>query len=138
MKITDLIPGDVYELKNPIDIDISIQIGAGGDCGIFLGKCESDTFEKIPQFRILVNQKNLKKFWKKTGSYPLGVQLTKFSEYSYMDIGTQQKYKTALNNLDEMISIDDEEFKHLERLAAWETIHIINRVKDGAYADRAI
>jgi hypothetical protein len=130
-QITELNPGDAYEPKVPDRLELSIQVGVGGDCGVFIGKCEARTFQKPPAFRVLVNQKDLRKHWKKIGTYELGSELQRYAFYGDADFGSQARYKVTLENADGRVVIDEAEFQKLERLSAWNTVHILARIKEG-------
>jgi len=127
-KVTKLNPGDVYELKVGSDPEVSIQVGRGGDCGIFVGKCDARTFQGSPSFRVLVNEKDLRKYWKKVGNYELGNDLQHYAYYGDADIGSDVRYRVTLQDLDARVPIQDAEFQNLERLSVWETAHILARI----------
>ena len=130
-QITELNPGDAYEPKMPGTHEVSIQVGRGGDCGVFIGKCEASTFQGSPEFRVLVNQKDLRKHWRKVATYQLGSELQRYAFYGDADIGSQGRYKVTLEDIDARVPIEDAEFQKLERLSAWETIHILARIRKG-------
>ena len=126
--ITTLSPGDGYELKYLEYERISIQVGAGGDCGIFIGACTERTFSSCPIFRVLVNQRDLKRNWKRVGRFVLNDQMSKFAIYGDADIGMTNRFKVSLDKVDNRVPISEVEFGKLERLAVWETIHILKRI----------
>jgi hypothetical protein len=130
-QITTLKPGDAYEPKVADKPHVSIQVGIGGDCGIFMGKCEANTFRKAPAFRVLVNEKDLRRHWKKVGNFEMNRELQCFALYGETDIGSDARYMVTLENVEIRVPIEESEFKKLERLSAWETIHIMGRIKDG-------
>lgn len=127
--INELEVGQTYELKAPLSIDLSIQVGRGGDCGVFLGKCQPETFSRSPLFRVIVNQKNLNKFWKKNKLFEVSNELKEYQVYGDVDIGTENRYTITLRNLDDRKKISLIDFSKLERLAVWETVHILERVQ---------
>jgi hypothetical protein len=130
-QITNLNPGDGYEPKVPGTPEVSIQVGRGGDCGVFTGKCAASTFQKPPAFRVLMNQTDLRKHWKKVGTFPLSAELQQYAFYGEVDIGSEARYKVTLEDVEARVPIDEAEFKKLERLSAWETVHVMGRLKDG-------
>jgi hypothetical protein len=127
--ITDLQPGEVYQLKAPNDQQILIQIGQGGDCGVFCGESIGPTFLGSPIFRVLVNQKDLKRHWRKRGSFPLSSMMQSFAFYGDHDIGTNNYYQVSLEAVDIRTPIVKDRFDRIERLSVWETIHILDRYK---------
>jgi hypothetical protein len=130
-QITNLNPGDAYAPKVPDTPVLSLQVGRGGDCGVFLGNCEAQTFRGAPAFRVLVNEKDLKRHWKKVGAFPLGEELQRFAVYGQAETGSPTRYKVTLEDLDARVQIDDAAYRKLERLSVWETAHILARVKEG-------
>lgn len=130
-QVTDLNPGDAYEPKVPGRPPLSIQVGRGGDCGIFIGECQAATFRRPPAFRVLVNQKDLRKHWRRVGAYELANELQGYAFYGDTDIGSEARYKVTLGDVSHRVPIEDAEFRSLERLSAWETVHILARVKMG-------
>jgi hypothetical protein len=95
-QVTDLNPGDAYEPKVPGTPELSIQVGRGGDCGVFIGKCEASTFQRSPAFRLLVNPNDLRRHWRKVGTYELISELQRHAYYGDADTGSPARYKVTL------------------------------------------
>jgi hypothetical protein len=127
MSVTDLSPGDIYILKRQLCHNLFVQVGVGTDCGIFLGTWENPKLLK-PIFRVLINQKDLKRNWNKSGSINFIDGMHEYAVYSETDIGSEKYFKVTLENLDNRISIGKAEFMLLEPLAVWETSHVIDRL----------
>lgn len=131
MRITDLRTGDVYQLKGAEDGDIFAQIGEGGDVGFF----RVPSIEEVPfatlAVRVVMNEPNFRRHWKKTGVAPLHHSLRELAHYGESDIGSEARYSVRLNNIDARTVIDDATFDSLERLAVWETAHILQRLNAG-------
>jgi len=81
---------------------------------------------------VLVNQKDLRKHWRKVGTYELGNELQQYAFYGATDIGSEARYKVTLENVADRVPIEDAEFRSLERLSVWETVHILARVREGS------
>ena len=130
MGVSDLDPGDSYVPKFETTVEVVIQIGMGGDCGVFKGLATAQTFKEAPLFRVIVQQKDLRRHWKKVGHFPLGSTLAEFGTYSQNDFRTTDYYKVNLGNPDERIKIEKSEFENIELLAVWETEHIKQKLND--------
>jgi hypothetical protein len=131
LPLIDLTPGDVYQPKVAATPVISMQVGVGPDFGIFLGECVAATFSKVPEFRVMVNTKDLKRHWKKAGHFPLAPGLSEYAYYGYLEIGTPLRYRTTLENIEKRDRIDQAAFDKLERLSVYETAHIYRRLREG-------
>lgn len=127
MKIADLVPGDIYVIKKVIDIEVFIQVAIGTDCGVFIGDWAKSSVE-TPIFQVVVNQRDLKRNWKKMGSRPLSIDMKTYKTYGEKEIGYDLYYKVTLADLDRRNQIELEEYSKIEPLGVWETSHILERV----------
>jgi hypothetical protein len=96
-----------------------------------MGKCAASTFQRSPLFRVLVSQKDIRKHWRKVGTFELGSELQRYAVYGDADTGSEARYKVTLEDLDARVPIEDVEFQKLERLSVWETTHIMARIRKG-------
>lgn len=128
MQINKLRPGDAYSLVKKGTQSVSLQVGAGGDCGVFIGPCAPATFKSRPAFRVIVNEKCIRRDWKKCGAFELSDYLRIYKEYSEKPIGSDVGYKVILSDIDNRIAIDEDEYSSIEPLAVWETRHIMDRI----------
>jgi hypothetical protein len=131
LPLVDLTPGDVYEPKVAATPVICMQVGVGPDLGIFLGECVADTFTKSPAFRVIVNTKDLKRHWKRVARFPLAPGLNEYAFYGYLEIGTPLRYRVSLEDMARMEPIDQAAYDKIERLSAYETVHIYRRLREG-------
>lgn len=127
VRITDLQPGDVYRLKNDAELTLFAQVCEGGDVGFFAADSAAGVSEQHPQFRVLMNQPDFKRHWKKIGNLPINEALSGYAWYGDADIGCETRYKVRLDDLDNRIEIDAATYENLERLAVWETPHVLER-----------
>lgn len=128
-QLIDLTPGDVYRPKQAEAPIICMQVGVGPDFGIFLGECVAATFSKAPEFRAMVNTKDLKRHWQKVGHFPFAPGLGEYAYYGYLEIGTPLRYRMSLEDLEQKEPIDQAAFEMLERLSVYETAHIYRRLR---------
>ena len=128
MHISDLETGDVYRLKQAEGGDIVAQVGEGGDVGFF----RAATIEEVPfatlALRVVMNEPNFRRHWKKVGVGPLHNSLRELAHYGDSDIGSEARYSVRLDNIGARTVIDDAAFESLERLAVWETAHVLQRL----------
>lgn len=128
MPITDLQIGDVYRLKGDNAAVVLAQVAAGGDVGFFRASDPDAINAQALEFRVIVNQPDFKRHWIRIGNYPVAAPLGAFAWYGDSDIGLDQNYKVRLDNIDVRTPIDATQFDALERLAVWETVHVLQRL----------
>lgn len=131
LPLVPLTPGDVYEPKTKATPVICMQVGIGPEMGVFLGECAARTFERPPEFRVIVNTKSLKKHFRKAGSYPMAPGLAENASYGYKSVGSAEQYRVTLLDMDNLVPISQEQFDELPRLSAWEIEHIYRRLREG-------
>ena len=127
--MSDLCPGAVYRLKNDESVHLLAQVGEGGDVGFFSADSPAAVNGQEPLFRVVVNQPDFEKHWSKVGSFPLSPSLVYLAWYGDSDIGSEAKFKIQIDNMDNRPEIDAASFETLERLAVWETSHVLERAK---------
>lgn len=128
ISVTDFQLGDVYQLKDSSISGILLQVGKGGDMGVFRSDFPEALESQAPEFRVLMNQPDVKRRWKRLGNFAIQTSLSQFAWYGDDDIGCDQKYRVQLSNIDHRIMIDSGSFEGLERLAVWETVHVLDRL----------
>lgn len=133
MRITDFEPGDVYQQKDGQEARLFAQVGLGGDVGFFLAGSAKDVSDMQPIFRVVMNQPDFKRNFAKVGNFNLSAHLGKYEWYGEAVIGLDTKYKVRLDDLDHRTEIDEATFEALERLSVWETVHVLERLKEGRY-----
>ena len=127
MRITNLRTGDVYRLKAAKD-DVYAQVGEGGDVGFFRARSIADMSSTRLALRVVMNEPSFRRHWKKEGILPLHDSLRDLARYGDCDIGSDTRYSVRLDNIDVRTVIDDATFESLERLAVWETAHVLTRL----------
>lgn len=126
--VTDFNIGDVYRLKGASTCGILLQVGAGGDMGVFKAESPHVLALQEPEFRVLMNQPDVKRRWEKLGNFPTSASLAHEAWYGDDDLGCDQKFQVQISNVDHRIMIDNGSFAKLERLAVWETKHVLRRL----------
>jgi hypothetical protein len=79
----------------------------------------------------MVNMRDLKRHWKKSGNFPLAPGLGEYAHYGYLEIGTPLRYRVTLEDMEKREPIDQAAFDKLERLSVYETAHIYRRLREG-------
>ena len=128
MRVTDLRPGEVYRLKDAEADDILAQVGEGGDVGFFRASSLADLPKTTLSLRVLMNEPNFRRNWKKEGVLPIHPSLAELAKYGDCDIGSDAKYSVCIDNIGARTMVDDATFAGLERLAVWETVHVLERL----------
>jgi hypothetical protein len=128
MQITGLRTGDVYRLKRAENGRLFAQVGEGGDVGFFLARSLADVPNATLAFRVVINLPDFRRHWKEEGAIALHASLRELARYGDSDIGCDTKYGVHLDNIDARSVIDDATFESLERLAVWETAHVLKRL----------
>jgi hypothetical protein len=131
MTINQLKIGDVYRLERDAAPSALLQVGAGGDCAVFLWRDGEDeqcvVLDHEPEFRVIVVQQSLRKECKKLGNFECQASLRAFPEYA--EIGWDEKKKlVSLDDVDRQREVSDEEWGRHERLAFWSVIHVKRRL----------
>jgi len=127
MQITDLRAGDIYRPKDERHGCLLAQVGEGSDVGFFRLASAVAVSLQDPLFRVVMSQSDFKKGWRRIGNFPLSKSLQELAWYGDSDIGHDQKYKVRINNVDHRVAVDEATYQALERLAVWETVHVIKR-----------
>ena len=128
--ITDLKPGTLYQLKDSVGSRrLLAQVCPGGDCAIFRDLDDlSATLESDPLFRVLVNQRDLKRNWRKVGVFPLAASISDLQLYADWDDFSGQCFAVRLDDIDDRTVISAEAARALEPLAVWDTWNILDRL----------
>lgn len=137
MAINNLKVGDIYRLERGGGKFALLQVSAGGDCAVFLGRDEEDATTTVnahkPEFRVIVVQQSLKKNCKRVGKSNLQPGLASFQKYAELDWSGKKKL-VSLDNVDYQFDTSDDEWLAHERFAFWNIIHIERRL-DGEDVD---
>lgn len=128
MRITDLRTGDVYRLKGAEDAVVFAQVAEGGDVGFFRARSIAEVSNTSLAFRVVMNEPSFRRHWQKEGVLSLHDSLRELAHYADSDIGSDARYSVRLDNIDARTVIDDVTFESLERLAVWETAHVLKRI----------
>ena len=128
--MTMLKAGTVYRLTDQSRAQLVAQVCAGADCAIFtfIDSIE-DSIARPPLFRVVINERDLKRQWTKVGVYALQPQLTEYQAYGDLDTGSPLRFRTYLSDVDHREQISEEEFSKLERLSVWDTWNILDRLE---------
>ncbi|GAA4028877.1 hypothetical protein GCM10022281_04960 [Sphingomonas rosea] len=128
MRISDLRMGDVYRHKESAAGNILAQVGEGGDVGFFRAQSTTSLAEQQPLFRLVMNQPDFRRHWQRQGSFPAHESMRHLAWYGDADIGSEVRYRVRLDNIEMRTEVDDMAFERLERLAVWETAHVLERL----------
>jgi hypothetical protein len=129
MRIANLHTGDVYRLKAVENAGAFAQVGEGGDVGFFRAWSLTDVLTAHMVLRVVVNEPDFRRHWKKEGRLPIHRSLGELANYGDSDLGSDAKYSVRIDNIDARVVVDDATFASLERLAVWETTHILQRLE---------
>ena len=119
-------------MKGGDNPSVVLQVGLGGDCGVFTDIDSNEISASLsaasPMFRVIVNQKSLRRGCKKIGNFALSPFLNHFQLYAEKD-WDDKMVLVSLENVDRQIPSDKDEWEKHEQLAFWEIEHVVSRIK---------
>lgn len=127
--VTALTSGNIYVLKADVDIPFFIQIGCGGDAGVFLGQFREDLLGTIDyQFRIVINESDIRKNWKSLGNFELHDGLHKPYQYASHNFSGSGFILIPSDDVGTEVPADEHQLRDREPLAIFTGALVIKRL----------